>query len=434
MTTFDRFDPFERRIGEALEGLAPPRPLDYLDDVFRQTARTAQRPRWSFPERWLNVDTTLPRPMLFGRRVPYRSLLVLVVLGALLASTAVYFGSQNQLPAPYGPAKNGQIVFGMDSDLYVVDTLTSQPRLLLAADGDQGGVVYSPDGTVIAYDNVVSGADHIWVVNRDGTNPRQVMDRAYTGISFAWSPDSKLMAATTNAAGPHELWIAPADGSGATLLELGPLVPWDAQWDPLRPNVLLVRAEDTRTNLVDLYFVDLQGTILSKLGLAGEMIYGAEWEFAGVAISPDGQTIAYNSVENEGSTGKQHVWAHLVDRDGKNNRLVRLPENAPPLYSQAWSIFSPDGQWIAMESWVTQPDDSAINQIALARTDGSVPTRWLGPSLPNVSLVKTWAPDGTTLLVHANGIDDVYAMDPVTGSHELLPWKSDFPNWQRVAN
>jgi Tol biopolymer transport system component len=432
MTTFDRFDPFERRIGAAMDDIAGTRALDYLDDVFRRTARTSQRPRWSFPERWFNVDTTLARPVVAGRRVPFRSLLLLVVLAALLAAAGVYFGSQRQLPAPYGPAGNGHIVFSLESDLYIVDSITGQPRLLLAAEGRQGGAVYSPDGSVIAYDNVVSGADHIWVVNRDGTNPRRVMDKPYTGISFAWSPDSKLMAATTNADGPHELWLAPADGSGATLLDLGPLFPWDAQWDPLRPNVLLVRAEDVRTKVVDLYFVDLQGTVLSKLGVSGQMLYGAEYEFAGLAISPDGQTIAYNAVEPD-VPGFEHFRAHLVNRDGTNDREVVLPAPIQSPYSKAWPVFSPDGEFIAMESWVTQPDGSAVNQIALARTDGTAPTRLVGPSIPGVSMVKTWAPDGTTLLMHANGIDDVYAIDPVTGTHELLPWKSDFPNWQRVA-
>lgn len=433
MTTFDRFDPFERRITEAIDEIAAARRPDYLDDILRLTARSSQRPRWTFPERWLNVDTTLARPMLFGRRVPFRSLLVLVVLAALLATTAVYFGTQKRLPPPYGPAANGQIVFGMDGDLYVVEGLAGQPRLLLAAEGQQGGVVHSPDGQLIAYDNVVSGADHIWVANRDGSNPRQVMDRAYNGISFGWSPDSKYMAATTSTTGPNELWIIPADGSGAKLLDLGSLRPWDAQWDPLRPDVLLVRAEDKQTKVVDLYFVDMQGTVLSKLGLRGQMLYGSEYEFAGMAISPDGQTIAYNAVERD-IPGFEHFRAHIVNRDGTNDREVVLPQTFDSPYSQAWSIFSPDGKWIAMESWVTNTSDfSAVNQIAIAPVDGSSPARWIGPSLPGRSLVKTWAPDGTKVLMHANDVDDVYAIDPVTGAYELLTWKSDFPNWQRVA-
>src|SRR5262245_41024323 len=56
MTTIDRFDPFERRISEAINEIAAERRPDYLDSVFQVTARSRQRPRWAFPERWLNVN------------------------------------------------------------------------------------------------------------------------------------------------------------------------------------------------------------------------------------------------------------------------------------------------------------------------------------------------------------------------------------------
>jgi hypothetical protein len=87
MTSFDRFDPFERRIGAALDGLAPPRRLDYLDDVFRQTARTAQRPRWSFPERWLPMDAVASAP--FVRTHLIRVVLVLLALALAVIGLAV---------------------------------------------------------------------------------------------------------------------------------------------------------------------------------------------------------------------------------------------------------------------------------------------------------------------------------------------------------
>jgi hypothetical protein len=56
MTTIDRFDPFERRITEAIVEIAAERRPDYLDTVFQVTARSRQRPRWAFSERWLNVN------------------------------------------------------------------------------------------------------------------------------------------------------------------------------------------------------------------------------------------------------------------------------------------------------------------------------------------------------------------------------------------
>lgn len=56
MTAFDQFDPFERRIATAIDEIATARTPNYLDDVLQQTARTSQRPRWSFPERWIQVN------------------------------------------------------------------------------------------------------------------------------------------------------------------------------------------------------------------------------------------------------------------------------------------------------------------------------------------------------------------------------------------
>jgi hypothetical protein len=104
MTTFDRFDPFERRISEAVDEIADARPLDYLDDIFRQTARTSQRPRWTFPERWFNVDTTLSRPTVFGR-LPLRQLVVLALLLALAAAALTFYVGSAR-PAPHsGPRR-----------------------------------------------------------------------------------------------------------------------------------------------------------------------------------------------------------------------------------------------------------------------------------------------------------------------------------------
>lgn len=56
MTSIDSFDPFDRRIRDAIEEIAAARRPDYVDDVLQLTAGSRQRPRWSFPERWLPVN------------------------------------------------------------------------------------------------------------------------------------------------------------------------------------------------------------------------------------------------------------------------------------------------------------------------------------------------------------------------------------------
>jgi len=57
MTAFDRL-PVE--LPDLLTDLAAPRIPDYVDEVPAVTAATRQRPRWTFPERWLPM-AVIPR-------------------------------------------------------------------------------------------------------------------------------------------------------------------------------------------------------------------------------------------------------------------------------------------------------------------------------------------------------------------------------------
>ena len=434
MTAFDRFDPFERRIAEAIDDIATARLPEYLDDVFQVTARSSQRPRWTFLERWLPMDTTLGRGPA-GFRLPIRSLALLLLLLAIVGGAiAAYVGSQRPRLAPFGPAANGQLVFGLDGDLYVADSVTSQPRLLMAATGDQGGAVLSPDGLLVAYDSVINGKSYVWVADADGSNARSVLAEAFFGHSFAWAPDSRRMAVVTDVGGELTLWIAYADGTRAVRLDLGDLTPWEAVWDPQRADVLLVRAQSQVTSRVDLHFVDVgTSAVISSLGLRGRMLNGAEYEFSGLAISPDGNTIAYNAIEAEEAPFNR-FRVHVVHRDGTNDRA--LPAPVATGYSQAWPVFSPDGTSIIMESWESGSGGTAetrITRLAVAPADASAAARWLGPSQVGQTLVKTWSPDGSSIIISFTERNELYVIDAATGTSDRLPWAADLPGWQRTA-
>jgi hypothetical protein len=427
MTAFDRFDP-ERRIGIAIDEIAAARRPDYLDDILRQTARRPQRPRWSFPERWLNVDTTFARPSV--GRMPIRPLIVLLLLLALATVVALYAGSQRRLPPPVGPARNGQIVYGIGGDLYVRDSIGASPRLLLGGPDAQGGVAVSPDGQLIAYDDVVAGVDHVWVAQIDGSNPRQILDQAFTGMTAQWSYDSRSMVLGTDSAGFVQLWNAPADGSGAHAIKLDGIRPHEATWDPTRPGVLLVRGEDLENGHVDLFYVDVSGTkpaIVSKIDMPDDPMYLAPyWQYVAITFSPDGSTIAYALAE--GKTSSSAVFrTHLMHRDGKNDRVVGVPDISG--YNQSWPVFSPDGKTIAMESWT----EGGGNSLAIAPSDLSRPAALVGPNLYH-TLLKSWSPDGTRLLLYPLDTTEVYSIDPITKAYDKLPWDLDYvPGWQRLA-
>ncbi len=56
--------------------------------------------------------------------------------------------------------------------------IEAEQRLLIGGPGEQGGVLYSFDGRLIAYDNVVDGVDKVTVAEADGSNPRHDPRRA----------------------------------------------------------------------------------------------------------------------------------------------------------------------------------------------------------------------------------------------------------------
>ena len=107
-------DRLERELTTWFADTAAPQTPDWTADILAATATMRQRPRWSFPARWLPaaVVPRLPRLTLTLRPVPWRTIALLALLGLLLAAAVtLYVGSRPRLPAPFGPAVNGLVAY-----------------------------------------------------------------------------------------------------------------------------------------------------------------------------------------------------------------------------------------------------------------------------------------------------------------------------------
>ena len=115
---------YERNLPGILDDLSAGPAPEYLDDVFARTGRMRQRPGWTFPERWLPV-ADITRTRAFAPAPPWRLIAVaLVVIALVLAALLVVAGSQRKVAPPFGPARNGEIVYDSAGDLYVGDPVT----------------------------------------------------------------------------------------------------------------------------------------------------------------------------------------------------------------------------------------------------------------------------------------------------------------------
>ena len=96
---------------------------------------------------------------------------------------------------------------------------------------------WSPDGTKIAY---VGFADDIWVIDANGTNPRNVTQFCCGSHQPAWSPDGKhLLFATercmsTDAFCPadFDIWTTGVDGSSTHALTANASTEFSPDWGP----------------------------------------------------------------------------------------------------------------------------------------------------------------------------------------------------------
>src|SRR4051812_3243194 len=110
-------DMFGQELSAWLQEEGEHRVPNHLPEVLVETAATRQRPWWSSPERWLPVQSKLrfsPVP-----RVAWILVVLAIVIALGVAAVLVVGSRRHPLPPPFGPARNGLIVYGgSDHDIH----------------------------------------------------------------------------------------------------------------------------------------------------------------------------------------------------------------------------------------------------------------------------------------------------------------------------
>ena len=195
MTPFDRFD---SRFADALEDLASPQFPEYIDDVLAEATHHAQRPAWTFPERWIPVSALTRRSVLVPA-VPWRTVGLLLLLLATLVAGAILsigFGPDLKPAPPFGLAANGQIAYASAGDLYTRDFTTGAETLLVGGPEQDVYPMFSRDGLSLAWYRLESNESlgaTLMVANADGSEARALFGPRLIDVA-AWSPTSDSLA------------------------------------------------------------------------------------------------------------------------------------------------------------------------------------------------------------------------------------------------
>lgn len=271
----------------------------------------------------------------------------------------------------------------------------------------------SPDGNWVAY--VVSTVDekadrsnsHIWMVNIDGSNNRQITFSNESESSPRWSPDGKYLSFTSSRPGKargNQVWLLDRSGGEAyQLTEIKGRLQGH-EWSPDSKRLALTigdpdpESEPTPTPqpgvtapprvpkpiVIDRYRFkqDGQGYLLSgrhtyiylfdieakKL----DRLTKSKWDESSPAWSPDGTRIAFMSNHADDPDRDPAAQLYVVDaKPGSTEKQLTPPGTRAGRSRPEWS---PDGKTIAfLEGDEMKYGAYSMDHLMLVSTDGSKP-------------------------------------------------------------
>lgn len=395
---------FERELPDILADLYPVSAPDYRNDLVRQIAATRQRPAWTLPERWIPVTAlALGRPV---RPIPWRTIgVVALLLVAIAAAAIIASGSQRRLPAPFGPAANGQLVLAEDGDIFLVDPATGEQTLAIGGAALDTEPIFSRDGTQIAFFRETDGVRSLWLADDRGGAPRELStDGLFDFSQIEWAPDGKSILLTTSLPGKTAPAIIPTDGSAAHVIAID-MMAESPIWLTSGQEILFRGTSPTGFGL---FAIRPDGTDIRPIVPATGT---SEWDALFFGVSPDGSQIAYQWRP----TATAAMLLYVVPTSGGTPRPITSIESV----GVSWS---PDSTWISFWGNTSQ---------YIVRADGTAPERQVVPERGDIR----WAPDGSRLLYVSENATNPVLLDPLDGTQETAPWSSTaFPDWQRLAS
>jgi Tol biopolymer transport system component len=272
------------------------------------------------------------------------------------------------------------------SELLIVDMDTGAKRMLF--EGDSASPSWSPHGKRIAFWRQLNGQRDILTIpasRMNGEKPVPVTDDADVDWDPFWSPDGRYLYYGSGRGGSMNLWRIAIDESTGKMQSLPePLTlpaPWCGQFSISRDGSRTIYRNLTTTSTF--YRIGFDPVKERVLG-SEATILGISLDVVQPDLSPDGQWIAFATVESHGDI-------FMMRPDGSD--LKHLTDD---VYRDRRPVFSPTDTRIAFYS-----NRGGGYGIWTIQRDGSEPTK-VWQDFPSTVEWPVWSPDGKALVFDDN--------------------------------
>lgn len=348
------------------------------------------------------------------------------------------------------------IVFDLLGDIYSMP-ITGGTAVLLS-----GGIAwdiqprFSPNGKYISYTSDKNGADNIWIMNRDGSNKRQVTKETFRLLNNAtWTPNSEYLVARkhftgSRSLGAGEMWMYSIYGGEGVQLTKRKNDQQDAGEPNISPNGrYLYFSEDIAPGPNFEYSKDPNGLIyaIRQLDMTTGKLSNLIAQQGGAArpqISPDGKMMAY--------VKRVRLKSVMYVQNLRTGEEWPIYEDLSHDQQETWAIFGvyPNYAWTPDGKGIVFYAKGKIKKIELATlTANDIPfqvnsTHTVQQALHfphnvysnefNVKMIRqlTTSPDGKMVVFNAAGF--LYKKELPNGTPERVSNGIDFEFEPKISN
>jgi hypothetical protein len=435
MSAFDRYGRLPIELPDLLTEIAAPTTPDYTDDVLAVTAATRQRPRWTFPERWLPMGLIATERVPVRAPIPWRAVAgVALIILALIAAGLLAAGGSHRPPPPFGVARNGAILLGDGHDISIRDAVDGTTRPLITGPTDDFGANFTRDGTHIVWLRRVSGtADGgderlaFFMADPDGSNARQVSTGLEAPNGWSISADGSMIVAQTGDPSMGQLLVAIdlAGKAGTKVIDVrdsAMTMSWPDFIGPTGAEIVFRGRTNTSDGVrAGIFAVHPDGSGLRPLTETDGLIDGA---YQQPSVSPDGRLLTYTWWDPVTRLDAVHV----VDLKSGEDRVLDPGIDR----NQAFAGFSPDSRYVTFQVY-----DGTVESVWVEPVDVPGPARRISPDYPMVDgayLSARFSPDGRSIITVDEGSNETRLVDVETGVGRIVDWKpADSGAWQRLG-
>lgn len=414
-------DDFDRLMTSWMEAEGRARePAELLDRALDRTRQARRRPRWLVPEWWTSMQN-IARLQAVWRPAPL--LLLLAALLVALAFVAVLSGgSQRKVPAPFGPAANGTLIWDANATIYTSNADGTGIGTIVTNVPHAAAPTVSSDGLRVAFWGDGS-PDSLFVANVDGSGVRKVAGDLWIGTnkSPAWSPDGRRLAISTES-GPdrldeHLVVFDAVTGATTTIPPeaVGGSRAFRPTWSP-DGEWIGSEAIDAFDKPVGYWISHPDGSAARQLPTSrpSRDAIGLQW-----APSAGPLRVAYTAAP----AGNDASLAMVFDLVSGTERRVSTPDTE----AAYWPAWSPDATHLA---WYGASTNKRIVVVDIAD-----PSRTTTLSAGTLNSPIAWSPDGR-FLYGLNGPGTNLIVIPLDGSKPVaIPHAASqgMPDWQRIS-